>query len=92
MEPPLVVVADELTVRFVSVVRTIDDCEGREAGIDGEGDTVTPGAWGFRLTAKGCKVWLEATESASVLEKPARLSISRARLLQGVPTQRCHVA
>lgn len=50
-EPPLVVLADELTVRFVSVA-------GATGG--GEGETcareMATRAWGFRLTARDRKV------------------------------------
>lgn len=63
-EPPLVVVADELTVRFVSVAGASDGGEGEGGeGEMGDRETETRGAWGFRLTAKGRKVWFEQTKS-----------------------------
>lgn len=58
-DPPLVVVADELTVRFVSV---------GGAAEEGKGETATPGgAWGFRLTAKGRKVRFEQEKERSLV-------------------------
>lgn len=48
------VLADELTVRFVSVAGATDG--GRGEVENGTGETATLGAWGFRLTAKGRKV------------------------------------
>lgn len=58
-EAPLLVLADELTVRFVTAGG--DACEEGEAGRT-EAGAAAAGSWGFRLTARSQKVGFEHGE------------------------------
>lgn len=83
-EPPLVVVADELTVRFVSVAGAADGGEGE--GALRARETATQ-AWGVRLTVKGGKVWFQQVQSVHI--RPGVGFVARARMsLEGESVQK----